>query len=76
LSYSWGLVVTLYLFFTKNWFLEIIIGLQLFGHVGDVLAQKNTLDGNMHKKDENDGVWFDGEQDGERRVVVSRLRSL
>jgi hypothetical protein len=63
-------------FLKKNWFFEIVIGLHLFGHVGDTLAYKSTLDGNMHNKDENDGVWLYGEQDGEQRVVVLGLRSL
>ncbi len=40
------------------------------------LHRKNTLDGNMHKKDENDGVWSDGEQDGEQKVVMLRLQPL
>ncbi len=71
--YCWDLVAALSLFFTKIW-VEIVIGFQFFGHAGD--TKKSTSDGNMHHKDEDDGVWSDGEQDGEQRVVVSGLQSL
>jgi hypothetical protein len=48
-----------------------LVRLRVYKHEGD--AKKSTSDGNMHHKDEDDGVWSDGEQDGDDLAQPSTL---
>ncbi|CAK9862613.1 unnamed protein product [Sphagnum jensenii] len=48
-----------------------LVRLRVYKHEGD--AKKSTSDGSMHHKDEDDGVWSDGEQDGDDLAQPSTL---
>jgi hypothetical protein len=47
--------------------LEIVIGVQLYGHAGDNFLQESPTDEDMEDNNESDHDWSDGEQ----KVVIS-----
>jgi hypothetical protein len=51
--------------------LEIVIGVQFYGHAVDNFLQESPTDEDMEDNDEGYHDWSDGEQDGKQRVVIS-----